>query len=514
MAPMPPRLRIVSVNDVYSLEHLPRLATLVRHHATHDPADLMLVVVAGDFLAPSVLSSLDAGRGMVDCLNHLPLTHAVLGNHEDDVDPQQLRDRLRELRCKVLLTNVSGLDDTLPKTDIVDVAGVRVGLLGVTAADPKLYGGVPFGGAHIADANETTIQVAAALVAEGCACVVPITHQSIAFDRDLAASAARFPLILGGHEHDGLREKLDDTWLVKAHAEATTAVVADILFEEGSFPAVSVRLEPVASYAEDAAMRARVDRHLAQVRELEAATILILGPGESLSSVGTRKTQTTLGEMICSRLRDTLQADAAIFNGGGIRGARRYTRRLTYGDIENEVPFENEIVVVRLSGAVIRDAVAASRAKAPAESGGFLQVDDRIIVDGANRVTHIGGEPLEPARVYRVALPRELFGGLDHIEPLVRFAEHYPEAIPPPTTGRDIKVALASAFAEILWKQLGGFRSVDHDADGVVTHDEIVEAIARTGGMAPSPMAAKVVLEALDRNEDGTLTRDERKDEH
>jgi 2',3'-cyclic-nucleotide 2'-phosphodiesterase (5'-nucleotidase family) len=87
-----PRLRIVCVNDVYTLENLPRLRTLVRHYAAAlgrspsapaptDAADAMLVTLAGDFVSPSVLSSLDMGRGMVECMRAVGVTHATLGNH-------------------------------------------------------------------------------------------------------------------------------------------------------------------------------------------------------------------------------------------------------------------------------------------------------------------------------------------------------------------------------------------------------------------------------------------------
>ena len=101
------------------------------------------------------------------------------------------------------------------------------------------------------------------------------------------------------------------------------------------------------------------------VRELASATLFYVGPGEQLSSKGTRTKQTTLGTLICSRLRDCLGAEACLFNGGGIRAARDYPERFTYGDVEAEVPFDNEVVVVSMPGRVIRDAVAASRSKAP-----------------------------------------------------------------------------------------------------------------------------------------------------
>lgn len=88
-----PSLRVVCVNDVYMLENLPRLKSLVEHHATTQPADRYIVTLAGDFVAPSILASLDKGVGMVDCLNAIPVTHVAFGNHEDDVGTGELRKR-------------------------------------------------------------------------------------------------------------------------------------------------------------------------------------------------------------------------------------------------------------------------------------------------------------------------------------------------------------------------------------------------------------------------------------
>jgi 2',3'-cyclic-nucleotide 2'-phosphodiesterase (5'-nucleotidase family) len=92
-----PTLRIVAVNDVYSLENLARLRTLVEHHRRADAADVFLVTLAGDFVAPSLLSSLDAGRGMVECMKMIGVTHAIFGNHEDDIPTPALRKRIDEL---------------------------------------------------------------------------------------------------------------------------------------------------------------------------------------------------------------------------------------------------------------------------------------------------------------------------------------------------------------------------------------------------------------------------------
>jgi 2',3'-cyclic-nucleotide 2'-phosphodiesterase (5'-nucleotidase family) len=506
---MAPRLRIVAVNDVYLLEHLPRLCSLVRHHATTDPADAFLVTLAGDFLGPSILSSLDAGRGMVECLDLVPVTHVILGNHEDDLEIDQLRARLHELHAKVLMTNVRGLDDSFPTRDVIDVAGVKVGLLGVVDGDPTLYRRPPFDGAHVEPANECARREARALLAEGCTTVVPLTHQRLADDRLLAAGDdPHFPVILGGHEHDGHLEEVNGCTIVKAPMDATRAVVVEIAWE-GDKTRVNARFEDVASYPEDLALRLRVDAHMARVLELEGATMMILEPGQVLSSVGTRVQQTTMGTMICSRLRDAFDAEACIFNGGGIRGAREYRERITYGDLKTEVPFDNEVVVARLPGSVLRDAIAQSRSKAPVESGAFLQVDDNLVVDEHHHLLSIQGAPVMPDRTYRVVLIRNLFDGMDHIDPLIEFAKKYPKEVPMKTSGRDVKIALVGACATVLWGQLGGFDGIDVNRDGTVTKEEIAAALAEKSRRPPSSLAAGLVVDALDTNHDQTISRDE-----
>jgi 5'-nucleotidase len=82
-------LRIIQVNDVYELENFPHFKTLVDKNK-HGP-DKTLVILAGNFLGPSQLSSLDKGRGMVDTMNACRgITHAAFGNHEADVPMLEL----------------------------------------------------------------------------------------------------------------------------------------------------------------------------------------------------------------------------------------------------------------------------------------------------------------------------------------------------------------------------------------------------------------------------------------
>lgn len=523
-----PALRIICVNDVYTLENLPRLKGLVRHHAEAAPPDALLVTLAGDFIAPSILSSLDKGAGMVDCLNEIPITHTIFGNHEDDVGMAELGKRVGEFRGTWLNTNMPTFRPALPTHQRLEVTcpggrTVRVGLLGLLAHQRNLYRPGAFGGHAIEPANATALRWTKRLVEEeGCACVIPITHQDRADDHALARMqrAPRFPIIIAGHEHEVLIDEVEGSWVIKAGAEAATAVVVDLIWPAAApppgvadLPAVTLKLQEVSEHPEDPELRARVARHMLAVRKLDGATLVRIPPGAQLSSVGIRSRQTSLGTVLCSHVRDVLEADGCLLHGGGVRGEREYEARFTYADLKAVLPYANETAVVELPGRVVRDAVAYSRAAAagtPEGSNGYLQVDDRMTVEGPDDVvTAIGGVPIDLERNYRIATVIGLLGGMNGIEPLLRHTRERPESAPPRDSGREIKMILVDAFSVELWRQLGSFADIDANRDAVVTADELESAITRATAEAPSEIVVRDVLRMLDADGDGAITRSE-----
>eukprot|EP00961_Rhodomonas_salina_P130487 1756735-Rhodomonas_salina.1 len=88
------RLRILFVNDVYELDNWPRFITAVNNLTVEK--ENTIVLLPGDFVAPSLLSSLDHARGMIDCMNQVKIQYVCFGNHETDIPHSELIARIKE----------------------------------------------------------------------------------------------------------------------------------------------------------------------------------------------------------------------------------------------------------------------------------------------------------------------------------------------------------------------------------------------------------------------------------
>jgi 2',3'-cyclic-nucleotide 2'-phosphodiesterase (5'-nucleotidase family) len=203
-------LRIIHINDVYELENYPNFKTLVEKESKS--AHKTIVVMGGDFLGPSLLSSLDKGRGMVDIMNECGITHCCFGNHETDIPMSELPNRILQSEFCWVNTNMRELDDVLDiETDAHDVVEItngthtkRVGLIGLLTEDPSLYRPDSFKGAKIEPVLTCTeAYLKNVLEPIGLDLIVPITHQRMPEDRGFCNKFGGdvFPLVLGGHDH-------------------------------------------------------------------------------------------------------------------------------------------------------------------------------------------------------------------------------------------------------------------------------------------------------------------------
>ena len=139
------KLRTFHINDVYNFDNLPTLATCISLMSSDK---ITLKVLAGDFLAPSTLSTLDHGKGMVKLLDKLAFDVVCFGNNECDVNNTELYNRIVELEAVWLNSNMRSFNEELegtafaagkcPDHHCVQLAGGRsVALIGLNSGGPS-----------------------------------------------------------------------------------------------------------------------------------------------------------------------------------------------------------------------------------------------------------------------------------------------------------------------------------------------------------------------------------------
>lgn len=365
------KLRIFQVNDVYELENFPSFKTLVE--CNRGDADQVLIVMAGDFLAPSLLSSLDKGRGMVDTMMMCGFTHVCFGNHETDIPSDAIADRVRQSNFVWLNTNMRNLDEKLNvKTNPHDIVKVSngshsktVGLLGLLTEDPSLYRVGSFAGATIDPVLECTEVYLKDQMPKDCSLIIPLTHQRMPEDRDFATkfTGETFPLIIGGHDHDAYDEICCGSRIYKCGYDAQSTGIIDIAWNivDGVIaekPIIEARLVDTRSYEPDPDVAKRICAHLNILEELNQAKLFRFGDWISMEEEGatfvTEKNRvgpTNGTTVLTSILRMGMRAQCCIVNAGTVRGNKIYNPKnhewFTWSDLKSEIPFPTEMVSER-----------------------------------------------------------------------------------------------------------------------------------------------------------------------
>ncbi|MGE5478644.1 MAG: bifunctional metallophosphatase/5'-nucleotidase [Bacteroidales bacterium] len=426
------RVTFLHFNDVY--EFMPDgdigglaavKAVADRERARHPGA---VFTFGGDLLSPSVASSLTKGAHMIDMLNRLGPAAAVLGNHEFDFGADPLRARMAESRFPWLVTNVSERDGSpfagAPRLLMLEANGIRIGLFGVLTVESASLssGGRDASFQPEAEAARAAVQT---LRGQGAEMVVALTHLDVAQDVALARQVKGIDLILGGHDHHAVTIQEGQTLIVKAGHDGVYLAAVDMVVERGANPRVRPegwRLVATRGEAGDAEMAEIANRYAGQVNAAMDVPLATLAAPLDSRQESARGAEASFGDLVADALRSALEADAALINGGGLRGNRLYGAgsALTRADILREMPFGNTVMLLEISGAELLAALEQGVSKAPALAGRFPQVSGLSFsydpkAPAGRRVTgaELGGRPLDPARRYRLATTDYLADGGD-----------------------------------------------------------------------------------------------------
>jgi 5'-nucleotidase len=479
-----PQLIIVQLNDIYRLDAvragkrggLARVVALLRQLKTQNPGVPVIVLHAGDFLSPSLESSLFHGSQMIDAMNFIndvaPL-YVVPGNHEfdfDDKDKGYLTEAILKSKFPWVASNLERNDsallpvlrDNVKQNVLVTFGRVRLGIFGLTidrshGDQDQPYAAISGDYARIAGAQIEELE------RQGADLIVGLTHLNIGDDHELAKlrqQHPRFLWIAGGHEHSLDREF---GWpgaalITKGDSNARTVWKISVMQNDLN---VSIREESVTideSIQPDPAFTTNVEnfyRYKLRNERPYLDTVISTQPNRCYDGTeeAVRDRESDWGDFLTDTMRQTYKdqpADVAVLNGGSIRIDDTICDRITFENLERTFAYETPVVFVKLKGKDLKQYILESSAGSKRGDGRFLQVSGvtfRRDLSGSSGVikdlelqSEKGQIPFDENKTYVVAVNKYIFDCGDGY----RFRQFVTEYIP---AGPDLRALTYAALS-------------------------------------------------------------------
>jgi len=421
-------------NDIYSVEDaerggFARLNAVVK--AERAKGGNVIYAHAGDLISPSLLSGLDQGEHTIALTNMAPPDIFTPGNHEYDFGEKVFRERMSEAKFPLFAANLRTKDgQQLPgfrDTEIRDIGGLKLGFVGLTADDSPVKSS-PGDTLVFAPTFDTAIARAKDLRVQGADMIVAVAHAKREIDLKLYESGA-FDIILSGDDHDLALLYDGRTVLAESMTEANYVTAIDVkaeVTEKDGRRRVTwwpdFRVIDTAQVTPDPETQAQIERYR---KDLDADLNVAIGtttePLDSRKAI-LRTQEAAIGNLIADALRAETGADAAIINGGGVRGNKQYPAgtELTRRDILTELPFGNRTVKLAVTGDTIRAALENGVSDVANAAGRFPQVSGISFTADLTKppgqridAILISGKPLDPAATYSLATNDYMAAGGD-----------------------------------------------------------------------------------------------------
>lgn len=419
------RLVILHTNDLHShFEQMPKISAYFNLVRSSWPADQVLTLDIGDHM--DRMSPETEGTNAIanlEIMNATGYDAMVVGNNEGlTFTPDFLREAVQSYaKFPILGSNIKEIatqatPDWLVPSVMLEKSGLKIGLIGVTAAYPIYY---ELLGWRVEDPMEA-VRAHIALLRPQADLIVVMSHLGLRMDQRLAEEIEGIDVILGGHTHHVLEEPLliGGTYLAAAGKFGQYAGHIELAYDPAQRRIVQYqsRVVPITDDDEEdssvsallerfrIAGQAALDEEAAQLRE----PLRLDWYGES-----------PLGNLLAAGIRRWTSADIGLVNSGQLlQGLKE--GRVTRGRLLEICPGPINPCRLLLRGSDLLQALEESLLREfmekPIRGLGFrgevlgvLSVDGITVETDSSRAPYerivavrVGDELLDPARDYVV----------------------------------------------------------------------------------------------------------------
>ena len=355
----------------------------------------VVILDAGDEFQGTLISNEFRGKSVTDVYNAIGITASAVGNHEFDFGIPVLRERIAQAKYPILAANIylkgtKTRPDWVKPSALIDQGGIKIGIIGLaTKETPLTTNPVNIADLDFAEGGPVAAQEADALRAQG-ATVVLITAHAGPYppDNEIQHIAekvqGKVDAIVSGHHHTQIGPppliigsipivqsgaKLQNFSTIELTLDATNHV-RQFAVNDGALPKqggpqtilhtwdgqpAQWRGHPVEPDGRVAAILRDYD---VQVKKLRDTRI-----GETAVELRKGGKDDLLANLVADGMRSGagggLKAQFAFQNSGGLRISEIPPGPITFGQIFDLIPFDNQQVVVSLPANQVRNALEA-----------------------------------------------------------------------------------------------------------------------------------------------------------
>lgn len=366
----------------------------------------VITVDAGDAIQGEIIGSLTEGAAIVDIMNAVGYDYAVTGNHEFDYTVDTLLSLADEAEYEYLCANFSYIPedrDIFAPYAIEEIGGKKIAFVGIatpetyTKSTPTYFQDENGNFVYTFFENDIYAKVQNAVdnaIAQGADTVIAVGHLGIDAvtdgykSTDILANTVGIDAFIDGHSHqriegDFYKNKLDEDVILSSTGSKFESFGMLTINEEGTI--TTELIDPsaidVTALSENAKaaydeVKGMIDTYNAEfdyLFEIVGESEVYLTENDSNGNWIIRHAETNLGNFVTDAYLAVTGADIAFVNGGGVR-AEVKEGLVTRKAIMDINPWNNEMCVLKVSGAKIIDALEYGVSAMPTNFGSFPHV--------------------------------------------------------------------------------------------------------------------------------------------
>jgi 5'-nucleotidase / UDP-sugar diphosphatase len=401
------------------------IATLVKQiRAENDKRGVKtFLLVAGDVLQGTPMSTVFQGRPDIEIFNTMGVNAMTVGNHEFDFGLDNFLSMKKAAKFPFISSNIIWKDTKKlmnePTASFPISKGVFLTVIGATTTE-LLTTTAPANVEKVDVVDSVKTVSANFLEADRLGPVILLSHSKFQTDSDIAKANPRLTAIIGGHDQilfDPIKFA-SGVPVFQAFEKGRFLGRLDISFSPKNRKATVIKSNyiPITSEIKPDPDVSKIvnsysDKLNATFKQV-AGESLVFMDGERGRI---RYEETNLGNFVTDIMRGYTGSDIAFINAGSLRSSLD-KGAVTIEGIFKVMPYPNEIIMVKLTGAEILEALTRSiQGTREDEDGGFLHVSGikfKIKGKTVEDVT-VAGAVIDPVKIYSVTITDFMYSGGD-----------------------------------------------------------------------------------------------------